>query len=83
MSYALKLATNARKRLRALPVEVQEAVFDLLDRLAADAAGGEPGQEHRLLYRDGATVFKIFMATYTDHPARTLTVTSIWYIARL
>ena len=84
MSYALKLVGSARTRLRALPVGVQEALLDLLETLAADEVSSGHVQlrkQHVLLYRDGARAFKVFIATYTDHPGRTLRVTSIWYIA--
>jgi hypothetical protein len=83
VSYVLKLVGNSRSRLRALPVEVQEAVLDLLDTLAAQVDPGEdePSGQHELVYRDGARMFHVFIATDTDHSVRTLTVPSIWYFA--
>lgn len=37
MSYALELADDASRAARSLPVMVQEAVFDVLDRIAEEA----------------------------------------------
>jgi hypothetical protein len=84
VSYGLKLVGRAKVRSRAaLPAEVQEAVLDLLEALAARAGPGddEPSSQHVLLYRDGARVFKVFIATDTDHSGQILLVPSIWYIA--
>jgi hypothetical protein len=88
VSYALKLALRAASRMKALPVEVQEAVFDLLDTLAANAASDRASDEeavrkHVLVYRENVRVYEVFITTRTVHALRTLSVSSIWYIAKI
>ena len=49
MSYVLDVAPDAAATWRALDFETQEAVFDLLDRIADDAAQLPGGQQtHRV-----------------------------------
>ena len=87
MSYALEFTREARRRLTALPIDVQEAVLDVVDQVAADAstAGGSGvvGADHVVGYRDRARAFDIYVAAEIDHDARSLTVVSLWYVARI
>jgi hypothetical protein len=74
VSYALEFTRNARRRLGALPIEVQEAVLDVVDQIAADAATtGSSGAftgHHTVRYRDDAQAFNVYVAVETDHAAR-------------
>ena len=52
VSYALDLVADARRALASLAVDVQEAVFDALDRVA-DEADGLPPDDVDPANRDG------------------------------
>jgi hypothetical protein len=87
VSYALEFTRKARRRLTALPIDVQEAVLDVVDQVAADASttggSGIVGAHHVVGYRDGARAFNVYVAAEIDHDARSVTVVSLWYVARI
>jgi hypothetical protein len=85
VSYALELQADVKKRLRALPFDVQEAFFDLLDDLAVTASpttlAAQSTEDHVFVFTNEAVVYTLFLRTRTDHTARRLAVASLWYVA--
>jgi hypothetical protein len=73
VSYALRLAADANRALLSLPVDLQEEVFDILDRIAleAPAAVATMGEE-RLVYRSDAVACDVFLFYTIDHDRRTV-----------
>jgi hypothetical protein len=60
VSYALRLVADAQRALMALPIPVQEMVFDLLDREAAavDPSGHDAKfVEHLMIQTDDEFVY--------------------------
>lgn len=75
MSYALDVEPDAMKALGILDIDVQEAVFDLLDRLAAEVSGTDPAFErHDVSVRSPAGHAWVVLEIVFIHAQRTLRV---------
>lgn len=67
MSYALRLAADANRALLSLPVDVQEEVFDILERIALEApatggaTGGSAAKDQRLVYRTDVVACDVYL----------------------
>ena len=88
MSYALELRADSQRRFRALPIDVQESLLDLLEELADTAAPttlsiNEPIEQHRLTYKDKTSLVQVHFSVKYDHLIRRLTVFNLWYVARI
>jgi hypothetical protein len=78
MSYTLDVAPDAGRALRALDVDAQEAIFDLLDQLAGEGDQLTPGgQEHfvHLFLPEGFTT--AFLWLFVDPDRRMLQLVAL------
>ena len=76
MSYALRLAADARRAHAALPFGAQEEVLDLLERIAGEADSGatDVTQIHHLVYRSGREAVYVRVYCTVMHDIRTVTL---------
>lgn len=83
MSYAINVAIDARRALSALPIGVQESVWDVLEQLAADPDAIEtrrtwPHPVHQLVCGEEETTFHVIILIFTDHEAQALFVPALF-----
>ena len=76
MSYALELAADPRRAMTALPIEVQEAAIDVLERVAADADPASPDviTVQHVVFRVDANVVFVRPHYTVDHARRMVTL---------
>ena len=79
MSYALELAADASRALSTLPVDVQEEVFDVLERVAREGTGGAGAagtevvaRQERLIYRTEKLACDVYLYYTLHHDRRTV-----------
>lgn len=78
MSYALDVEPDAQAAFSVLDVEAQEAILDLLDRLAADGPALTPDNQRHLVVARTPTSFSYVSFNLSIFPARhTLHLASI------
>lgn len=88
MSYALRLADEAKQGLAALPFEVQEAVIDFLDELTDEARmKARPRTTSRNEVFDletswGGRRYWVFTVVTFEHWTQTVRVKSVKHAAR-
>ncbi len=83
MSYALDVAPDAAAAWRALDFETQEAVFDLLDRLVAEAPQLPDGlREHRVLVDAPPWHTSAILWVVVSHSRRTVRLRAIAALTR-
>ncbi len=88
MSYALRLAAEAKQGLAALPVAAQEEALDLLDGLTAESRiGSRPRASSRqevfdLVTDVGGRRYYVLIVVRFDHRSQTVSVDSIGHVAR-
>ena len=84
MSYALDMARSASTTFRGADFETQEAVLDLLERLAAEDPHLLPVvQSHRMRLRVPPRRTDVFLSIRADHTRRLLTLAALgWVTAR-
>jgi hypothetical protein len=79
MSYALSVAISARAAVNRLELEAQEAVFDLLDKLADEGSGLSNGpQRHFLVVSTTSAVTVTELQLFINHAAREVGLTRVF-----
>ena len=83
MSYALRLAADARRALAALPFGAQEEVFDILERIAdeADPLAPDVLESQHLVYRTDREVVYVRMYCTVMHDIGTVTLDRLVAVA--
>lgn len=88
MSYALRLATEARRGLAALPAAVQEEALDRMDGLTTDRPNSSrsgPGFPEEVI--DFVATWEnkryyVFVVVRFDHRMKTVRVDSVGHVVR-
>lgn len=78
MSYALDVEPDAQAAFGVLDVEAQEAILDLLDRLAADGPALTPNNQRHLVVARTPTSFSyVFLNVSIVHARQTVHLAAI------
>ena len=83
MIYALNVNDAARATLTTLPLDLQEAVWDLLEQVVRDAAGRtsrasvEAEAHHVILRSSGGEESLVNVALVVDHGSRTVSLVMV------
>lgn len=76
MIYALKVSDAARRSIGILPLDLQEAVWDLLEQIVIDRDESNrrtrlDAAAHQLIYRgEGGLKLRLDLAIVVDHDSR-------------
>lgn len=88
MSYALRLAAEAKRGLAELPLEVQEEALDLVDELTADppvsSRGGSilPEEVFDFVAESQDKRYYVFIVVRFDHRVKVVRVDSVGHAIR-
>ena len=88
MSYALRLAAEAKRGLAALPVAVQEETLDRIDGLTIDPPGSSrsgpafPEEVVDFVAKWENQRYYVFIVVRFDHRLKTVRVDSVGHVVR-
>jgi hypothetical protein len=83
VSYAPEVTPNAAAAIRALDVEAQEVIFDLVDRLALEGSNLQPAEQiHQVWVMGVGSLIFVALRLDVDHARRRVVVARVLWLKR-